>query len=211
MQRFIALAVATVVTMGLSAARAQETYYGGGGTVYGSAAHGFADVVRSAGAYNLMTSQAFKNYEDARQKNIENRLLWTQTRLEMRRLNDEIRRAQYERDKSTAEQLAQRARDAAPKRLTSSELDPIEGYVAWPRLLSTPEFADLRRTLDGLFQQRATTKAAVGNDAYLLIRHRVDEMRGRLQKLITAVPPDDYMDARRFLESLAYEARFTAG
>src|SRR5205814_7688592 len=131
----VCLTGAIALTVGLSSAHAQygwggggggyyPPYYGGygGGTVEGSVAHGYADLVRSAGAYNLMTSEAYKNYEDARKKNIENRLQWTQTYFEMRRINDEYRRAQYERDKRTQEDFIRYAQAAAPKRLASSQL-----------------------------------------------------------------------------------------
>jgi hypothetical protein len=167
--------------------------------------------VRSAGAYNLMTSEAMKNVEDARKSYIENRLQWTQTYFEMRRINDEYRRAQYERDRRSSEELARYAQAAAPKRLTSSQLDPITGYVAWPRLLSTQAFADLRRDLDRLFAERANSKGAIGNDNYSLILDRVDQMKERLKAMIKEVPTGDYIDASRFLESLAHEARFAAG
>src|SRR5207247_5414915 len=100
---------------------AQTAAYYGGATVEGSIAHGMADIVRAAGEFNLRTSEAYRNYEDARRKNIENRLLWTQTYFEMRRINDEYRRAQYERDKRSQEDFIRYAQAAAPRRLTSSQ------------------------------------------------------------------------------------------
>ena len=216
--RTLGFAAAVVVTVGLSTARAQygygydAPYYGsyGGGTVEGSIAHGYADIVRSAGAYNLMTSEAYKNYEDARKKNIENRLLWTQTYFEMRRINDEYRRAQYERDKRTQEDFIRYAQAAAPKRLLSSQLDPITGYLAWPRLLLANQFADARRDIDRLYAERANSKGAIGTDNYFAILNRVEQMKEQLHKMIKAVPTNDYIDAQKFLESLAYEARFAA-
>ncbi len=188
---------------------------GGGGsgesqptTPWSAAAAGYADIVRSAGAYNLMTSEAYKNLEDARKKYIDNRLLWTQTYFEMRRINDEYRRAGYERDKRSQEDFIRYAQMAAPKRFSSSQLDPITGYLAWPRLLTAAAFADLRRDLDRLFADRAGNKGAIGEENYGLILKRADQMQERLRGQIKQVPTDDYIEARRFLESLAYEARF---
>ena len=72
--RWIAsLTLALGATVLSATARVQAQGYGG--TVEGSFAHGMADIVRSAGEYNLRTSEAYKNYEDARRKNIDNRLL----------------------------------------------------------------------------------------------------------------------------------------
>src|SRR5438876_9303394 len=103
--------LAGIVAFAVSLTSAQAQYGDGGyaapyyasSTVEGDFAHGYADLVRSAGVFNLLTSKAFENYEKARQENIRNRLLWTQTYFEMRRINDEYRRAQYERDRRTQE------------------------------------------------------------------------------------------------------------
>jgi hypothetical protein len=219
MLRSFLLAGIVAFAVSLTSAQAQygyggydAPYYGGygGGTVEGSVAHGYADLVRSAGAFNLMTSKAFENYEEARKKNIQNRLLWTQTYFEMRRINDEYRRAQYERDRRTQEDFIRYAQAAAPKRLASSQLDPITGYLAWPRLLLTPEFTELRRDVDQLFAERANAKGAIGNETYFKILDRVDQMQEKLRKLIKVVPTNDYIEAKKFLDSLAYEARFAA-
>ncbi len=218
MKLAFAVVAAAMLTMGLSPVQAQWGYGGGGGGAYygvgtpeSAAAHGYADIVRSAGVYNLLSSEALGKVEDARKKYIENRLQWTQTYFEMRRINDEYRRAGYERDKSSAEDLARRAQLASYKRLSSSQLDPITGYLAWPRLLTTPPFADLRRDLDRLYAERAGSKGAIGYDKYGQILERVDQMQELLRSMIKQVPPADYIDARRFLESLGHEARFAAG
>jgi hypothetical protein len=214
----IAFAAAAALTLGQPAAHAQygyggwdAPYYQTVGTAQSAAQHGFADIVRSAGVYNLLSSEALGKVEDARKKYIENRLLWTQTYFEMQRINAEYRRAQYERDKRSAEDLARYAQMAAPKRLSSSQLDPITGYLAWPRLLMTPAFNDLRRELDALYAERANTKGAIGNEKYFLILDRVDQMQQLLRGLIKRVPAADYIDASRFLESLGHEARYAAG
>jgi hypothetical protein len=218
MKRGLAFAAAVTLTMGFSAAHAQMGYGSGGGygpyygpgTAESASQHGFADIVRSAGEYNLLSSKALGELEKARKQYIENRLQWTQTYFEMQRINAEYRRAQYG-PISSAEDLARRAQMASLKRLTSSQLDPITGYLAWPRLLMTNDFADLRRDLDRLYAERANSKGAIGNDNYFKILERVDQMKERLLKMRKQVRPPDYIDASRFLESLGHEARFAAG
>src|SRR4029453_17208717 len=103
----------------------------GGGTAYGHASteaegiqRGFADVVRSAGAANLMNSEAAKNYEDARKKYIENRLQATETFFDMRRVNQQSRSPERPRPLST-EQYVRLARQQAPTRLSVSQFDPL--------------------------------------------------------------------------------------
>src|SRR5687768_6794213 len=96
----------TITTMVLLLAMTGATFgqtqpYGGwGGYHYHSstevegAQRGFADFIRSAGAANLMNSEAASKYEDARKKYLENRLQATQTYFDMRRINAEARRSQ---------------------------------------------------------------------------------------------------------------------
>ena len=55
---------------------------------------GYADVVRSRGMANLMNSEAAINLQEADKKYLENRLTATQTYFEMRRYNQEARRAE---------------------------------------------------------------------------------------------------------------------
>src|SRR5262249_15879049 len=113
-------------------------------------------------------------------------------------------------DKRTQEDFIRYAQAAAPKRLSSSQLDPITGYLAWPRLLMLNQFAESRRDLDRLYAERANSKGAIGTDNYFAILSIVEKMKKQLQKLIKAAPTNDYIDAQKFLDSLAYEARFAA-
>lgn len=186
-------------------------YYGyGGATPYSTYQHGFADIVRSAGVYNVLTSQAYSTLEDARKKNIDNRMHWAQTYFEMRKLNREYRKAEYDAlyPPKTQEDFIRYAQARAPSRLRSTQLDPVTGYVAWPRLLLSDRYADLRRDLDRLFAERANAQGAIGNDSYYAILEKTEQMLERLKATVRVVPTNDYIQARNFLDSLAYEARF---
>ena len=87
-------------------ARAQWGWGGGyrPSTAAESYQRGFADVVRSAGAANVMNSAAMINVEEARSKNIENDLKATETYFEKKRVNKEYRE-QTKRPRPTSEQL----------------------------------------------------------------------------------------------------------
>src|SRR5262245_1452923 len=91
--------------------------WGGGAPVEGSIQHGFADVVRSQGMANVMNSVAAGNFEDARKKYMENRMQATQTYFDMRRYNQEARKAERGTPLST-EQYVRLARQQAPDRLS---------------------------------------------------------------------------------------------
>ena len=110
-----------------------EAQWGGWGRMGGYAStagqaadYGMAQVIRSQGYANLQNSEAAKNYEDARSKYLDNRLKGTKTYFEMRRYNKEYRQAE-EGPRPTSEQLFRLAKDATPKALTPTELDPVTG------------------------------------------------------------------------------------
>lgn len=190
-----------------SSANAQ--YWGGGwGGGYHSSTleegiqRGYADVVRSRGMANLMNSEAAKNFEDARSKYLDNRLQATQTYFEMRRYNQEARRA--ERSTPLAnEQYVRLARAQAPARLSVSQLDPFTGKITWPAALQREKYSMLRNSIDALFAARATgttfadDEIGVATDAFLAeIKADIDSFR-----------PMEYVAARNFLISLAFESR----
>jgi hypothetical protein len=165
---------------------------------------GFADVVRSAGAANLMNSEAAINYEDARRKYIDNRVYGTEKYFQMRQINKTARTAERGRQ-PTMEDLIRYASERAPSRLSPSELDPLTGIVTWPALLRDPAFQDTRKALDELFVARSAMgyltaeQAAEANGA-------IDGMRAVLKKNISSYPPQMYTSAKKFLDSLAYES-----
>ena len=62
--------------------------WGAGSTPAGSYLTGMANAIRAEGEYNLNTSAAAINLEEAQRRDIENRKLWTNTYFEMRRINE---------------------------------------------------------------------------------------------------------------------------
>jgi hypothetical protein len=182
-------------------------------THFASPQHGWADLVRSAGVYNYLSSEAMVNVEEARRKYIENRLLWARAYNEIRTRNREYHEARYRElnPPHTQEDFIRYAQADAPKRLSTTQLDPITGYIAWPRLLRLDAFAQLRRDIEKLFAQRARAQGAINDDVYFELLAKVEEMTQRLKEMIQDAPPSDYLQARKFLESLAYEPRFPTG
>ncbi|MCI0358099.1 MAG: hypothetical protein L0211_06435 [Planctomycetaceae bacterium] len=185
----------------------------GGGSIYGHASteaegaqRGFADVVRSAGAANLMNSEAAKNYEDARRKYIENRLEATETFFEMRRVNAESRAVKRPRPLST-EQYVRLARQQAPARLSVSQFDPLSGTINWPAVLRREQFSTDRQAIEALFKERASGVDTNSAEIDAACRAMLDRLRPEAQTLNA----NDFIQARRFVESLAHEARLLRG
>jgi hypothetical protein len=90
------------------------------------------------------------------------------------------------------------------------ELDVASGKLRWPILLTAREFAPQRATLEKLFADRAYRGVMRAED-FMTAVHATDDMQAGLRQLINDVPAKQYMAARRFLESLAYQAGQPAG
>ncbi|MCH8858930.1 MAG: hypothetical protein IID54_05035, partial [Proteobacteria bacterium] len=100
----------------------------GGGTVAGNYLTGLGRAIRAQGQYNLDTSAATINLEEARTRQIDNRKLWTNTYFEMRKVNQASRDAER-RPRGTPETRVRLAQEAAPNRFSPGELDPVTGVV----------------------------------------------------------------------------------
>jgi hypothetical protein len=204
--RTFSLALMTVLAVG---GVAEAQWWGGGyhsSTVEEGVQRGFADVVRSAGAANLMNSMASKNLEDARQKYIENRLQSTETFFEMRRINQEARNANRPRPLSM-EQYVRLARMQAPDRLSVSQLDPLTGQVEWPSVLLIDAFKEDRETIERLFRERAS-----GANTFPEIDDACQALVAKIRMNTSLFPqPNDFIRARNFAESLVHELRVGEG
>ncbi len=190
-------------------------YYGVGSnnyhhasTVEEGAARGMADLVRSRGAANLMNSHAAKNFEDARKKYIENRLLRTQTYFDMKKINKQSRFGDQKR--RTQADFIRYSQSKLPNRLNHAQLDPLTGTLKWPLLLRLKSLEPEREKLEKLFAVRAK-EGYVGPDQFLEIQNAIKSMREETDRVVRDYPTDVTIAARKFLNSLAYEVKFPAG
>lgn len=183
--------------------------YGGmGGTVGGSYGHAMADVIRSQGMYNQMSSQSMINYEDARSKYIQNEKDWTDVYLMQRRIREADKAQAVENQRAASQRYAsfQAQRPShLPPRLSSSQLEPSTGRIIWPSALMQEPFAEQRDELQKLFTTRVHTGTT--SDLSTAITQQVAVMFEALRDRIREIPTPDYMEARKFLNSLAQEGR----
>ena len=180
--------------------------YGGGhaSTAGEGYLRGMGDVVRSAGEYNLQTSQAAINLTEAQANYIRNREDATNTYFQMREAN-RLYRAQERGKRPTAEDLVRFAQAGRPKRPSPSELDTITGDVEWPTLLASDSFAKDRAQLEKLFAERATN-GGISWEGRQKVKQATDNMLADLKKMVKDVPQMDYIASKRFVQSLAHEA-----
>lgn len=213
--RFCLLAAALSISLAAFGrpALAQWPAYGGyyhAATAEESMANGMANVIQSAGQANLLNSAAARNYEEARSRDLDNRIKSTNTYFEMRKMNKEYVSAERG-PKPTSEQMFRYARDRAPSRLGPNELDPLTGQISWPVLLEDDFYKAEREKMDKLFALRAKYHGQISPDQYLELQKTAKLLDAELKKHVKDYPPGDYVKAKGILESLAYEASLTSG
>jgi hypothetical protein len=206
-----------ILTAGMGLAWAQvydaapATYgeYHHASTAAEGALRGMASVARSAGSYNLQTSQAAINMTEAQRNYIQNRDEATNTYFQMRAANKEYR-AQERGPRPTAEALVRYAQAGKPERLSPSDLDTVAGTISWPPLLQADRYAASRSKLDKLFAKRVD-QGVISYEDQREIAEATKAMLAELKGQVREVPQMDYIAAKRFIESLAYEAKIPAG
>ena len=180
--------------------------WGAGSTPAGSYLTGAANAIRAEGEYNLLSSGAAINLEEAAKREIENRKRWTDAYFEMRRVNEAYNHPQ--KPPTPPETWARLAHEGSPARLPPTVLDPTNGRIYWPSALMDPQFNQDRETLEQMFSDRAATHGAIGIAGYNKIRKTVEDALARLKTNIRQIDAQHYLEARNFLNSLGYEAHF---
>ncbi len=210
--------VAALVIAGLSGpVAAQYRYYGrrpyvaygyggygygyGATTAAGSYAMGMGEALRGAGAYNVMTAEAAKLAQEAKQAEIKTRQQATESFFELRRMNREYTAAEAAARKpvaptgSTKERLAELSQR---RRLTVAQLDPVTGQIAWPEILMNPALTPLRTLVDEQFALHAAGRPI----SHANIQASITKLRQALDELVGTSVNQDYAQAVTFLRLL---------
>jgi hypothetical protein len=218
--RIVLYSVGLLLIGGAGNAVAQGWYGYGNPWGYGSGYHhastyeegvqrGAADIIRSKGAYNLMTSEAMKNVEDARRKYIDNRVHSTEKYFEMRDINKRAREAERG-PRPGMEDLIRYSSTRKPNRLSPSELDPLTGDITWPGILRDSQYEEDRKKLENLYGVRAFT-GFLNGDQLTQVDSSIKSMEAELSKNVKTYAPQSWTQAKSFLKSLTYESRLRPG
>jgi hypothetical protein len=217
--KIFVFALPVVLAAALCLAQSYYDFYGGSGgypyinnratTVGQSYAYGLGDVIRSQGAYNLMTSKAAINATEAQRNEIQNNEQYANTYFQMRR-EQRAAVAEERGPRPTAEDLVRYAQMGKPKPLGPNQLDAVSGRIYWPRSLRTDQFASSRGILDELFAKRAKY-GDISMEDLMKIRDETNNMINQLNQEIRDIPPMEYTTAKQFLLSLAYQVQLAVG
>jgi hypothetical protein len=167
---------------------------------------GRADVIRAQGEYNLDTSEAWINAEEARRRYFDNKIRYAETYFELRRTNESYM-AGNRRNRLTPEQISEINQRRTPERMTAVSLDPVEGDIKWPVALQGADFAAQREHLEELFAKRAPDNSGAGSENFTQVKQATNAMLKTLKSKVRDMEPSQYVAARKFVDSLSYEAR----
>ena len=159
---------------------------------------GYAALIEAQGVYGYLNSQAAINFEQARQMSYENDLRYAETFWEKRRLNA-AQRAANARPPVTMDDIVRISEARRPAPPEPQYFDPGLGVVRWPAALTDEQFAAERAALEASFA--GGQPLAVGQ-----VRQLTDTMLKGLKARIGQLPPSEYLAAREFLTSLAFQA-----
>lgn len=188
-----------------------QVVYNNASTVGESYARGMSDMVRAAGDYNLQTSAAAGQYQDAYSKYLDNRVKATQNYFEMRKMNSDYRAAEKDRYyQRCSEAMARHSQAGKPARLSATEVDTVSGQIAWPALLMNDEFAADRKQLEELFAKRAA-QGVLTTPEKTELRKACLDLKNGLVKYRAKASPTDYKATDAFIHSLAYEGQSPVG
>lgn len=176
-----------------------------------SFARGRADVIRSQGEFNRLSSEAAINAQAAREHSIKNAQDAVQAYFNIQRMGRDYRQSERS-PRPSAEAIQRYARAARPEALSPSELDVLTGRINWPILLRDETFQATRTRLEELFDRWAVSRnlGASGNFGardYLTVLELTKDMTGQLRGQIRDLPSQDYVSAKRFLEGLAFAVK----
>ncbi len=171
-------------------------------TAEGAALQGASQVIGAAGQYNQATSAAAVNMTQAQSGDLRNQVQAVRTFWEMRDLG----RAEREKERGprpTPEELVRRARAAAPRPLNASQYDRVSGELYWPAALMDENFLEQRVAVDECMARWARY-GTLDYSEQAQVRQNIDAMYARLKSQITAMPPQEYVAGRSFLESVLF-------
>lgn len=184
--------------------------FGGTSSIEEGILTGEARYLQGAGEYNRNTAEALKAREQARALYLENARTGLKTYFELKEINAKYRAAHAPLPLSK-ETLDRWVRQDQPARLTHREYNVDTGRISWPSLLMTAPFDAERIQLESLFARRTAGEFGVASDFYRTVQLTTDQMSERLKSYLQNgdkfFSDQEYMTAKNFLESLAFEAR----
>ena len=178
--------------------------YGMAGTAQSAAEFGLASVIAARGYADLQHSVAARNYLALRSQDFDNRLQWTRAYYDMRR---EHRAYVSDHTRLSMDEITKIASDAAPKRSMPRSSTRRRARLPGRSFCKTRAMSR-SPTSWRTCTNRAIASNFVGAENYQNINKTCEDLLNLLKANIDEYQPNDFIQARRFIESLRYESRF---
>ncbi len=166
-----------------------------------------AAVIKARAEANATNAQAMETLQKARSLTLDNDLKAAKTFYEKRQLR-EAYSAMNAPTRATREDLIRYSKASTPERPTSYQLEPVRGKIYWPTVLQGESFLEERIQLESLFAKRKVIEGGVSSPIFGEVQEVAEEMRTELRSIMREISPVEYLAARKFIEALAFEARF---
>jgi hypothetical protein len=158
---------------------------------------------------NATNAKTLETLQQVRSLTLDNNLKLAKTFYEKRKLYDDSRKLNTHK-RPTLQDVVRYSQASVPKRPAQFELASARGRISWPEVLLEEEFSDGRIQLESLFAQRQPASPVSASSISGEVQTAAAQMREQLQLKIRQMSPEEYLGARKFLESLVYEARLPA-
>ncbi len=168
---------------------------------------GAASFVESAGKGNYYHSLAALNYQEAYRRALDNAVHRADAYYARQDLWYD-HQEKYRRKPLDMEGYQKLAASRAPDRLSAEQYDADSGAVRWPFPLDSEVFRSARQAVEKHLSDRSIENAGWGSRNYAQLRAHVESMRSLLDAARESLPPDQFVLADSFLDSVLWEGRF---
>lgn len=166
-----------------------------------------AQWITAVATANSTNAKTLVTLQEVHSKALDNNLKAAKTFYDKRKQHEEYSQAQADdKKRPTHEAIARYNRASLPKRPTEFQLCTLRGEINWPGALLDESFSNQRIMLSSLFAQRHSASLDSAEDISHEIQQHIKKMLEQLRSRVRDMSPAEYVAARKFLDSLAYEA-----
>jgi len=167
---------------------------------------GYGALALANGQANYFNSLAAINNQEAYSRYVKNREQATETYFKMRQINHAAREAESPQ-RLSYKQYVDLAKKAAPGTLSQRQYDRTIGRLNWPAALAGDDFSAERTAIDRAFAARSPGEGGADSAFYGEVKQLASSLESKLKQNIDELSPTQYVAAKKFLASLAYDAQ----
>lgn len=184
----------------------------GYGIGMGAEASGMGNFAAGLGQFQESHEKANISHQQAVEQYLKNQSAANDLRFKFHEQLEKQHEARVANDadlrKRVDEHIRQLEQMEAPHRLTEDQFDRTHSIIHWPFVLRTGEYAETRFELDKLFHARTPTDSGENSANAAAISKACDDLLELVKTNIHKLDVNEYVTAKHFIASLAYEAKF---